>query len=915
MTMFYCDAFRDHSFDATIKYDSSIDGEFKLFLDDDDLSEYVKAENGVATVSISKEKIEEKYWQHSCLLKFGIFSEEFEQSVSTVQMNIWDSHSEYVVVPDNVAFFVGDNTLQYSANNLVNYQICDWDHPNTEIIPITVDEVQIVNDETTPDSVFAELTEDGKINISAKQVAHAKVNLFYKPIGGDLDLEKRCSSFDVFAKEEIMSCEIESSLQERSAIPGSEFTLKANVTSQIIDYDGSTYNFETEHPLKFEWDFLNKDSYLVDYIELSDTDKQICSVKISDVASFGEFDNYCQISLKVSYLNEDGIYVPISDENYVYNMSVTDKLIYVNPNLPENIDVGDSITFTPIIMQKTKDGDSPYDGGMYYWVNVYSPDNKVVDVKDNYDGTYIITRKTPESFCLTISLDVTMQSYPTNFYFDAIDNNITFVDTEYKYNGKDDVKVCLDKSGLYKYDDIKLYLQKGSEKTMIDSSDYLLVDSDNATYITFSSDWIKNNMSDAISIIAEATKDAKSVASCETSIVAQKFAVINLPDIKTSLNKTVMLNANGKATLDNNSFIYYLDSVSSSNSDVLRVEYDNGWQYTGVNTGDAQLTLNYHYYDANERVDASQLINVSVVASADSEEIEESDIKVDSYQNVSIIESNVIGLNVYWNFDNKEKDFSNCFVKVTYDEDTYDVKYIPIYVGVEGYDYYSTINVNSGEITKRINVQLISESGNVLNEFTTSVEEYANQIIDSDNPEYEQYKNVVKAMLNYGAASQNYFGVNTDKLANRSLSEEDKNIDVIPDKMINKYTENKTINLDGIQYVGSSLVLASTTKIRHYFTIDEDRDISNYKFMSINKDGSVALLPHKADEKYYVEIDTVGNSFFEKTLLQVKSGWNSSRLYYSPMNYIAKFYGSGKVDDKLKELVDAQYWFNYTIYQ
>ena len=70
----------------------------------------------------------------------------------------------------------------------------------------------------------------------------------------------------------------------------------------------------------------------------------------------------------------------------------------------------------------------------------------------------------------------------------------------------------------------------------------------------------------------------------------------------------------------------------------------------------------------------------------------------------------------------------------------------------------------------------------VLNTFSQSAESYIKSLLSSDNEEYAKYKPLLKSMLNYGTASQLYFGYNTNVLANRSLSDSDKAVKKVPDK-------------------------------------------------------------------------------------------------------------------------------------
>ena len=84
----------------------------------------------------------------------------------------------------------------------------------------------------------------------------------------------------------------------------------------------------------------------------------------------------------------------------------------------------------------------------------------------------------------------------------------------------------------------------------------------------------------------------------------------------------------------------------------------------------------------------------------------------------------------------------------------------------------------------------ISASGKVIGEVTTSVKEYALKIINSNDEKYEKYKNLAKTILNYGAASQEYFNYYVDSLANSDLTISDKKIDDIPNDQLLKYRNN-----------------------------------------------------------------------------------------------------------------------------
>ncbi|MGN0441521.1 MAG: GLUG motif-containing protein [Acutalibacteraceae bacterium] len=92
----------------------------------------------------------------------------------------------------------------------------------------------------------------------------------------------------------------------------------------------------------------------------------------------------------------------------------------------------------------------------------------------------------------------------------------------------------------------------------------------------------------------------------------------------------------------------------------------------------------------------------------------------------------------------------------------------------EGKTYYVfSCEVAAKEMTADIKAQIIS--GNSASEsFTYAVKNYADYIMSHTEDYSEDVISLVEAMLNYGAASQEYFDYNTDSLANSSLTDEQK---------------------------------------------------------------------------------------------------------------------------------------------
>ncbi len=110
-------------------------------------------------------------------------------------------------------------------------------------------------------------------------------------------------------------------------------------------------------------------------------------------------------------------------------------------------------------------------------------------------------------------------------------------------------------------------------------------------------------------------------------------------------------------------------------------------------------------------------------------------------------------------------------------------------------------------------------------EYTTSVKEYAEELIDITTDETE--KKLAKALLNFGAAAQEYFAVKNndaaldDVLANAGLDEADKTVTDVTASDAFAALEFAPIDsdtTDSIAFTAATLTFSSKTHIKIYFT-------------------------------------------------------------------------------------------------
>lgn len=296
---------------------------------------------------------------------------------------------------------------------------------------------------------------------------------------------------------------------------------------------------------------------------------------------------------------------------------------------------------------------------------------------------------------------------------------------------------------------------------------------------------------------------------------------------------------------------------------------------------------------------------------------DEADQTIQAQQSVTLIDNNTLGLNIYWT----AKDSLYGAVKYSVEGEPYNTWYQTLESSNvsddDGLNHYkTTLKLGAAQLAKNIKVQFVMRPGygdDVIKEFTTSVASYTKKLLDSTDASYAMYKPLLKSMLNYGAAAQSYFGYDTKTPANSCLADKDKTIGDIPKKDIDRFNINKKFHIKGLTYYGTSLVLGDKVTMRHYFKLEEGRDISNYSaYMIVRSDESSYYSNkckfQKKGDLYYIETTDSFKSIFERSTIEISDGNNLEYFMYSPMNYVAKAYVKGNMKPELKKLINSMYW-------
>ena len=235
--------------------------------------------------------------------------------------------------------------------------------------------------------------------------------------------------------------------------------------------------------------------------------------------------------------------------------------------------------------------------------------------------------------------------------------------------------------------------------------------------------------------------------------------------------------------------------------------------------------------------------------------------------------------------------------------------------------YKFSCPVNAAQMSDTIETRIVIDN-KTEEEYSYSVKEYATELLSKSNEYPAETIKLVKALLNYGTAAQNFFKYNTGKPANAGLSDTDKAVaaaDFAAYKAVIK-TDSANSQSNGLTYYGSSLICKSEMTVRHYFMVNEGCDINNYKFSYVNVDGNeVSLTPKKAsDGVYCVDINGIMARNLNSNYACKVTGKNKACIFeldYGPFSYSQKVINSGNSSTELKNLVNALYWYWYYGYR
>jgi len=176
--------------------------------------------------------------------------------------------------------------------------------------------------------------------------------------------------------------------------------------------------------------------------------------------------------------------------------------------------------------------------------------------------------------------------------------------------------------------------------------------------------------------------------------------------------------------------------------------------------------------------------------------------------------------------------------------------------------------------------------------YTENIRNYAEIILEI--PEFSDYHNLVKAMLNYGAKSQLYFDRNDYDLADKNITFIGSDTSVVREHLEKFVKPSITGELpQGMTYKETTIVLFGNVVIRHYFEVNDEALAQQYG------------LKHKSGNLYYYESNGKLPQYYA---LQDSVTIGGMTIKYSIMNYAnsAKDY-NGERSNEVHNVVYSMY--------
>lgn len=269
-----------------------------------------------------------------------------------------------------------------------------------------------------------------------------------------------------------------------------------------------------------------------------------------------------------------------------------------------------------------------------------------------------------------------------------------------------------------------------------------------------------------------------------------------------------------------------------------------------------------------------------------------------------------IGVNFYMTLgDDVLNNASTAYMQFTVNGKTQKVKVSD--AKRDGTYYVFRCDTVAKEMTDTISAQMFISEGNADGDaYTYSVRDYAVYILNHQSDFGAKTVAVVKAMLNYGASAQKFFGYKLDNLANSVLSDNDRKIPYADPASMVFTSSAKVVNSD-IKLEKVSLSLKSEITMKLYFSGDTtgvDFYVGPTK-LKVSKSGSYTVVTITGIYAQNIGTGVNVDAYAGDTYL------GSARCAPMKYCYLALTSTDAAVTPELKEVVSALYYYNQALIQ
>ena len=208
--------------------------------------------------------------------------------------------------------------------------------------------------------------------------------------------------------------------------------------------------------------------------------------------------------------------------------------------------------------------------------------------------------------------------------------------------------------------------------------------------------------------------------------------------------------------------------------------------------------------------------------------------------------------------------------------------------------YVFSCAVDAKEMADDVISQFFYDGGST-KAHTYNVQTYAKNILANSGD--GDTKNLITSMLNYGAASQTYFGYNTDNMANAELAAPDYS-----DVTISGFNAAPGQGTELAKFYSASLILKSETTLRFFFTAPITASYNGQELEVKERSGL-----------YYVDVVGIAaKDLDESVTITINDGTNTAEVSFNPMSYCQGVLNdtTGAFDQEMKDLVAALYLYN-----